>query len=100
MKIYIVIIAILFAMPNMANAEESPELIAVVTCAAMTEALELPSAGWWRSVVTRTVGSSAKARQLIDEYAGIIVENIYNGNVGQKEIDEAMRGCKEAKGNG
>ena len=94
------IIASLFVVSNVSRAEDSPELVAVVTCAAMTEALELPDAGWWRALVTRTVGSSAKARQMIDDYAGLIVENINNGLVGQREIDTAMAECKAARARG
>ena len=93
------IIAMLLVVPNTAKAE-SQELIAAVTCAAMTEALESPDAGWWRALVTQSVGSSEKARQMIDEYADLITANINNGTVGLAEVNRALAECKTARARG
>jgi hypothetical protein len=97
--LYAGLAAALLTMPHMAEAQ-GQELMAAITCAAMTEALESPDAGWWRALVTRSVGSSEKARVLIDETARLITDNINNGLVGLEEVNRAVAECKAARKRG
>jgi hypothetical protein len=62
----------------------------------MAVAMESPTAPFWKRLLTQELGSSTKALAKIDELAGIITKQIMDGNVGQKEVDAAVRDCDAA----